>query len=99
MEPLMELIANASFIIGADCQCLPKGGQRCQTLCKEEVEGRPLYPRLAYLLLYADFLSGNHLIFRLLSGCVLRKAVETQAQDICKVSLGLCPLASRLPAA
>lgn len=32
MEPLLELIANAFFIIGTDCQWLPKGGQRCQTL-------------------------------------------------------------------
>lgn len=34
MEPLLELIANAFFIIGTDCQWLPKGGQRCQTLCR-----------------------------------------------------------------
>lgn len=27
MEPLLELIANAFFIIETDCQWLPKGGQ------------------------------------------------------------------------
>lgn len=91
----MELIANASFIIGADCQCLPKGGQRCQTLCREEEQRRALHPRLAYLFLYADILSGSHLIFRLPLESVLRKAVEIQAQDTCKVPLGLYPLASR----
>lgn len=48
MEPLLELIANAFFIIGTDCQWLPKGGQRCQTLCREQEEGRTLPPYLAY---------------------------------------------------
>lgn len=91
MEPLLELIANAFFIIGADCQCLPKGGQRCQTLHREEEEevGKALHLCLAYLFLFAGILSGNHLIFRFPSGSVLGKTIERKAQDTCKVPLGL----------
>lgn len=95
MEPLLELIANAFFIIETDCQWLPKGRQRCQTLCREQEEGRTLPPCLAYLFLYADTVSGNQLIFRLSLGSVLRKTVEMQTQDTCPMSLGLSPLVSR----
>lgn len=95
MEPLLELIANAFFIIGTDCQWLPEGGQRCQTLCREQEEGRTLPPCLSYLFLCADTVPGNHLIFRLSLGSVLEKAVEMQAQDTCPMSLGLSPLLSR----
>lgn len=96
-DPLLELIANASFIIGADCQCLPKGGQWYQSLCGEEEEGRALHPCLAYFFLYADILSGNHLIFRLPLRAILRKAVDMQVQDTCKVPLGVCFFTSGHP--
>jgi len=52
MKPLLELIANASFVIGADCQCLPEGGQRCQTLCRKKEEGMALYPCSGFMLTF-----------------------------------------------